>query len=172
MTPPPLNFTEADVDAANVAWGLNCGPAALAAICGLTLDQVRPLIPEFETRRYTSPTMMRAGVAAAGYQVGTDDRNGTRDPHCFPPFGLVRIQFEGPWYGRWAYQHTHWVASRVWQGGMWVFDVNCGWQTARIWAGVPRILTAEIRRATGGWHATHRWGLARAGEEAHAGNHR
>ena len=30
-------FTLADVEGANATWGCNCGPAALAAICGLTL---------------------------------------------------------------------------------------------------------------------------------------
>lgn len=33
-----IRFTAADLERAHAEWSCSCGPAALAAICGLTLD--------------------------------------------------------------------------------------------------------------------------------------
>src|ERR1700753_3352718 len=52
-------FSLVDLEAAHESWGCNCGPGAVAAICGLTLDAVRALFgPEFEAKGYTNPTLM------------------------------------------------------------------------------------------------------------------
>jgi hypothetical protein len=40
-------------DATEVRDG-NCGPGAIAAICGLTLDDLRPHLGDFEQKRYTT----------------------------------------------------------------------------------------------------------------------
>jgi hypothetical protein len=53
-----VSFTEADAHRAYDEWGANCGPGALAAIAGLTLDKVRALMGDFETKGYTNPTLM------------------------------------------------------------------------------------------------------------------
>ena len=47
-------------------WGFNCGPAALAAICGLTPDAVRPHLGDFESKGYTNPTLVAAALRSLG----------------------------------------------------------------------------------------------------------
>jgi len=51
-------FTEADANRAWEEWGANCGPAALAVVAGLSLDEVRPYLVDFEQKGYTNPTLM------------------------------------------------------------------------------------------------------------------
>jgi protein gp37 len=58
--PPFPRFSAADVERANAEWGANCGPAAIAAIMGMTLDEVRPHLGDFESKHYTNPTLMFA----------------------------------------------------------------------------------------------------------------
>src|SRR3546814_15629111 len=53
-----LRFTAVEAAAAYDAWGCNCGPAAIAAVIGLTLDELRPELGDFEVKRYTNPTLM------------------------------------------------------------------------------------------------------------------
>lgn len=55
-------FTEADAQRAYDEWGANCGPNALAFALQIPLEEVRDVIPQFDERRYTSPTMMRQAV--------------------------------------------------------------------------------------------------------------
>lgn len=158
-------FTLAELERASDTWFCNCGPAALAAICGLTLDEVRLHFgPDWPG--YTNPTAMRRALTTAGRQF-TIERLGVADRE-WPRWGLVRIQFEGPWTEpgaspRWAYRHTHWVA--VWRAfpAICVFDVNSmeydddsGWLPLLDWerCTVP-LLTDSIPRATGGWRITH-----------------
>lgn len=58
-------FTESDVDHAHADWFCTCGPAALAAIYDLTLDEVRPHFnPAFPG--YTTPTRMYQALRNAG----------------------------------------------------------------------------------------------------------
>ena len=47
-------FTAEAADRAYDEWGANCGPGAIAAICGLTLDELRPHMGDFEGKRYTT----------------------------------------------------------------------------------------------------------------------
>jgi hypothetical protein len=43
MTPDnPVRFTLDEAQAAADTWGMNCGPGAIAAVLGLTLDELRP----------------------------------------------------------------------------------------------------------------------------------
>lgn len=149
------------------AWRCNCGPSALAAACGITLDEAHAAIPTFDARGYTSPGMMRDALARLGRGVkvetmGYGNPPATRWPRC----GLVRIQWGGPWTitganPRWAYAYTHWVASFAAEAADLIFDVNSGLTTRELWAAeVPPAITAEIRRATGEWWATHIWHVA------------
>ena len=166
-------FTEAQMDAAAKEWGCNCGPSALAFALQISLDQVRPLIPDFEKKGYTSPTMMKAALSAA-----------RREWHAakaleFAMFAsapaLVRIQFTGPWTEtganpRWAYHRTHWITCwsllRVLAGSTrmsesWVFDCNGGVRSFSSWKKeILPILVASYSRADGGWYPTHVWRLA------------
>jgi hypothetical protein len=136
MGPVELKFTQADALAAYQSWRCTCGPAALAAALGLTLDAVRPACEAagFGGKvTWMSPTMMAAAVANAGGAITRRHPMEARS-RLFPGAGLARIQFGGPWCEpganpKWAYWHTHWVAA--WRGGVGhgrttVFDVNGG----------------------------------------------
>lgn len=162
-------FTLADLERANDEWGCNCGPGALAAICDLTLDEARRHIVGFDTKRYTSPTMMFSALQSVGrpwQRVQTSQLSGAA-AHM-PWWGLCRIQWHGPWTAeganpRWAYRQTHWIgaAKRKLDGAIGVFDVNAmgngtGWCSLEDWSAVVApSLTSNIKRATGGWHITH-----------------
>jgi len=64
-----LRFDQRDFEQANAEWGCNCGPSALAAALGITLDRAHELIPEFDDRRYTSPRMMKDALQLADVQM-------------------------------------------------------------------------------------------------------
>lgn len=167
-------FTADDLDRAHATWHCNCGPGSVAAILDLTLDEVRPSFSAagFDVKRYTNPTMMFEVLTACGrpwQRVQTSRLSGSA-AHM-PQWGLFRIQWQGPWTHtdanpRWAYRHTHWIgaAKRQSDGSIGVFDVNAmratqagdGWVALADWESVIRpAITAEIPRATGGWHITH-----------------
>lgn len=162
----PLN-ARYDVDDAQVAWeewGANCGPGAIAAVLGKTLEEIRPHLGDFEKKRYTNPTLMFASLErlAANWEK--------RDP-VWPDYGLARIQWEGPWTNpgvpvRARYRHTHWVgAQRL--ARMWIFDINClcvgGWVPLEEWSEqvVPWLLKECEPKASGRWHITHAIGITR-----------
>lgn len=162
-----IKFTAADQDAANQAWGANCGPGALAAIAGLTLDEVRPALVGFDKKRYTNPAMMFGALdrlrikykpeVGIIYPVG---------PSGWPRYGLCRIQWEGPWTKpgvppRVAYRYTHWVGAQHGYSSVGIFDINAmgsgGWIGLNDWADelVPWLLNALYKKASGLWHITH-----------------
>lgn len=153
-------FNLADAERAFEEWGCNCGPSALAAIMGMTLDEVRPHIPGFDAKRYTNPTMMEAALRSIGRpwrKIGTQ----------WPEFGLVRIQWEGPWTLPGVpiaarYRFTHWVGGwNTPDRGYGVFDINTinngsGWTAKQAWETVcVPYITQHVPRATGAWHVTH-----------------
>lgn len=160
MISPP-RFSLADADRAYDEWGANCGPAALAAITGKTLDEVRPHLEGFDAKRYTNPTMMFAALRSLGVPHRSRPHYA---PMPWPAFGLARIQWEGPWTRpgvpmRARYGCTHWVGSA--RNGAGVFDVNClnngsGWVARGDWEQlvVPAIVET-YPRADGKWHLTH-----------------
>lgn len=165
-----LQFTLADAQRASDEWGCNCGPSALAAIAGLTLDEVRPLMGDFEKKRYTNPTLMFDCLKRAAQKHWKIEG--------IPTFGLLRIQWEGPWTEpgvpiRVRYRHTHWIGIQQHERmgvqypgkispGAGIFDINAmssgGWIAFRDWAAtlVPWILEECVPRANGRWHITHR----------------
>ncbi len=167
--PIPPRFTVADAERAYDEWGCNCGPAALAAICGATLDEVRPIMSTagFEKKRYTNPTMMVEALRAVGrpWQLR---QSKPASVSRFPDWGLVRIQWEGPWTEpgvpmRARYRYTHWIgaARRRSDGATGIFDINqlangSGWGALEDWRAVTAPWLAGLYpRATGGWHITH-----------------
>lgn len=168
MTRPlPTRFTADDQQDAYETWGANCGPGALAGICGLTLDEVRPLIPGFESKGYTNPTMMFDALRRLEQTRGIRWERLHRVPAAWPSYGLCRIQWEGPWTNpgvpaRVAYGHTHWVGSCARSPeDIGVFDINCiangtGWSALKDWAAtvVPHLLRDDPK-ASGQWHITH-----------------
>lgn len=166
IRPAAPRFTEDDADRAYQEWGCNCGPGALAAITGMTPDEVRPHIPGFDAKRYTNPSMMEKALRS----IGRPWRCAGALP--WPAYGLVRIQWEGPWtlpdvpiVARYGY--THWIGAATTSTGIVgldqvdVFDINCmnngtGWVSLGDWKDfVAPYLTKEIPRANGKWHITH-----------------
>jgi hypothetical protein len=170
-------FTASDVDRASWDWLCSCGPAALAAICDLTLDEVKPHFrPAFPG--YTNPGRMFEALRRTGRKYAAIGADSGFSP-TWPSYGLARVQWHGPWTApganpRWAYTHTHWVGVCRLQLADGTEDPNCvcvwdvnqlsdapagetaGWAPLSWWAGVlvPK-LTAEIKRTNGGWHITH-----------------
>jgi hypothetical protein len=164
-----LRFTAADAERASDEWGCNCGPSALAAITGRSLDEIRQIMGDFERKRYTNPTLMFDSLNRAGVKWWKLEG--------IPTFGLLRIQWEGPWTEpgvpmRVRYRHTHWVAIQQHERmgiqypgkispDAGIFDINAmasgGWIAFRDWAAtlVPWIIQECVPRANGRWHITH-----------------
>lgn len=59
-TPPKLMFTQEDSDLAYREWNATCGPHALAAALGFTLEQVKRIMPAFKGRGTTGEMVERA----------------------------------------------------------------------------------------------------------------
>lgn len=156
---PPVAFDEADALRASFEWHFNCGPAALAAILGLTPAEVRTHLVGFPGKGHMNMRdMMLAlrslGCAATNWRqspAGLKREQGRSD------FGLARVQWSGSWLrpgvpkGA-AISRTHWVALRAWEGKPWVYDVNGGWQIRPRWeAETVPLLMAEVKGCDGGW---------------------
>lgn len=163
MILPRLRFTEADADAAADEWRFNCGPASLCAVLGMTPAEVRGHLLDFERKGYTNPTLLFDVLRGLGV------RHSRRMDLTWPDFGLVRVQWHGPWMApnvpmAARYRHTHWVASCI-RGDTrpdGVFDVNCigngsGWVSFEDWSTilVPELLRLCEPKADGEWSVTH-----------------
>jgi hypothetical protein len=176
---PVLHFDRDDAQAASDSWNCNCGPSALAAICGINLEQVRYVAEyvEFAARGYMNSTMMSEALQRLNRQYTPKrlrpDRRTECDVESLPAHGLARIQFGGPWIingkpARWAAQHTHWIAS--WKGDLefvvrgerlkecTVFDINCGLLDFAAWeADILPLIMKSIKRCDGDWFVTNSW---------------
>lgn len=168
-------FTEAEAKAAYDDWGCNCGPTALAFALQTTLDVVRTAIPDFDSRRYTSPTMMSEALSRLGRQVnplrapgkfhGKRDRLVGHADMFRGPMSLVRIQWTGPWTkegasGKWAARQTHWIACWIENEQRQVFDVNGGIRNFHSWEQeIVPLIVAQVPRADGGWFPANVWQL-------------
>lgn len=148
-------FTPPDLDEAQAAWKCNCGPASVAALLGLTCEQVQHAFPGHEGRGYTNPTHVQNAVMSLGRQAKATWERGDRKPPL-PRFGLVFVQFGGPWLqpgvpiGA-AYRHTHWAAVN----GEMVYDVNAegGWWPRVLWeAEVLPWIASQIKRCNGSFY--------------------
>ena len=160
---PETKFSRDDADRAHAEWGANCGPGALAAIMGMTLDEVRAHLIGFDAKRYTNPSMMNAALRSIGRpwrKIGAD----------WPSYGLVRVQWEGPWTNpgvphRARYRFTHWIGAACGADpdNPGVFDINAmangsGWVSRADWVAhiVPWVIEHCVdQRASGRWHLTH-----------------
>lgn len=155
-------FTIEEAQHAADEWGANCGPGAIAAVLGLTLDAVHPHMQDFERKRYSNPKLVFAALLSLGAQWRRADA-------VWPKHGLVRVQWEGPWTMpgvpmRARYRHTHWIGARRVGENVWnteIFDINCicvgGWVPLKEWSMqvVPWLLRETEPKAFGGWHSTH-----------------
>lgn len=162
--PPPLAFSLAEAEQASDEWGLNCGPSAIAAVLGLSLDCIRPHLGDFESKRYTNPTLMGSILRSLNAKVTRYATDKT-----WPKYGLARIQWEGPWTKdgvpmRARYRYTHWVGvCKIHDEYIGIWDVNAlsegngtGWVSRENWIDIlVPFLTSQYPRANGKWHITH-----------------
>ena len=160
--PISLKYTWQDSEKAFIEWGANCGPHAIAAITGLTLDEVREHIGDYETKFYTNPKLMYSSLDSIGVKwTKIKDKS-------WPNWGLVRIQFEGPWTDPEAHwsarqRHTHWVGSfRDKKNRLWVFDFNTfdcvdGWISFEEWSEslIPWLIEQCEPESYVSWYITH-----------------
>ena len=155
-----------EMDAAHEEWGANCGPSSIAAVCNLSLKDVRGHMGDFETKRYTNPKLMWSVLRSNG--VRFHYRGGHLGHDNWPDFGLARIQWEGPWSRdgvpmKARYRHTHWIGVNAMnRNGIGIFDCNAtvngtGWTSLEFWKSmlVPEILDTCEPMANGNWHITH-----------------
>jgi hypothetical protein len=159
--PPALTFSLSDLEAAWESWECNCGPAALAAVLGITLDKAHETIPRFDERHYTNPTMMLQAVRTlkADYRAWANQGRAVD----WPTYGLARIQWAGPWTNPGVpiaarYRHSHWVGVATSPTSRGIFDVNCGmWTSFDAWKSilVPRILAENEPKTSGEWWVTN-----------------
>jgi hypothetical protein len=164
----PLRFTEAEAEAAYDEWGCNCGPSAIAAVCGLTLAELRPHMQDFEKKHYTNPSMMWKILTELGVKWRVEYSPACVHVPNWPLYGLARVQWEGPWTApgvppKAAYRYTHWIGVNSWYApNIGIFDINAinsgGWIGLHDWETlcVPHILKSGYPKATGRWWLTHR----------------
>lgn len=148
-----------DFERAYDEWGANCGPCSLAVIMGMTLDEIRAHMGDFERKRYTNPSLMNDALRSIG-------RPWRKIGASWPSYGLARVQWEGPWTAagvpmRARYRYTHWIGCYTTANSTGIFDINAlangtGWCSREDWVAVivPYILKS-YPRANGGWHITH-----------------
>ena len=163
---PPITWS---VDQANLMgekWGFNCGPASVCAVTGMTPQQLRPHLGDFEEKGHTNPTLMRQILR--GLDVPSHwlvDARGVKNL-SWPTFGLVRVQWSGAWCGenvpmRARYRRTHWVATEAVGSSRVVFDINAicvgGWIPYDEWSQelVPWLLNECVPKSDGKWWPTH-----------------
>lgn len=161
-------FTEADSQAAYDAWGFNCGPGALCAILNLTPTELRPLMGDFENKRYTNPTLMQEVLHRSGKKYRQTYRS-DKPVQKLPPVehGLIKIHWGGPWTKpgvpmQARYRQTHWIGVRSKSAE--VFDVNAmasqggGWLKVLVWETqlVPWLCgNGGVPKWDGTWWATN-----------------
>jgi len=171
MSEATVRFSADEAQRAWSDWGANCGPGAIAAIAGLTLEELRPHLGDFERKKYTNPPLMWQVLTRLGLAWRL-----VKPPQSWPTYGLARVQWEGPWTApgvpmRVRYRHTHWVGARDNHSdgpvrfeppyATEIFDINCicvgGWVPVSEWAGqvVPWLLRQIEPKADGRWHLTH-----------------
>lgn len=166
MATMTYSFDETASQRAHEEWGANCGPNALAFALQLDINDVRSHIPDFDRKRYTSPTMMKEALKSLG--VTWFNCKADKEYICWPEVSLVRVQWTGPWTApgsnpKWAYGHTHWIATWIQESAnhpfcdSMVFDCNGGIMTLNDWVAniVPEL--TKYPRADGGWQPTHVW---------------
>ena len=147
-------YNPTDIEDAYDAWKANCGPAALAAVLGFEVMDLRDEFPRYPARPWTNPTHMREALDRL--EVRHRPANKTVRGG-WPMYGLAFVQVDGPWCDSEttvlaAYRHTHWVGV----SDKTVFDINRGvWMPGGLWKTevMPEIVAAT-QDATGFWLRT------------------
>jgi len=159
------NYTLENFQEAWEEWGMNCGPGALSGILNLTPNEVKPHIPQFPKKKYTTHKMMAKALNTLGVPFerlfDNEDATGEENPPM-PSVGLIRVQWSGPWDDTpERYRHSHWIAVKNGK----VFDFNAinvgGWISWEQWEKtlVPWLLEECEPKWTGRWWPTHCWEL-------------
>ncbi len=166
----PLRFGYNSAITAHQLWGFNCGPAAICAMLGLAPGEIhqhmhhpkrgdRSTNVRFEDVKYTSPTMMKCTLE----NLFIPFSRVTKFPVVGDGFGLMRVQFVGPWCNPGVpmparYHATHWVGV----DGDDVFDINAlvlphnGWIGKEEWQErILPVLMGEIEKCDNTCHPTH-----------------
>lgn len=153
----------ADVDDAYDTWGAACGPAAVAALCGTTVNALRPVLGK---KAWANPTDITNALTSLSRSYRKVD-SGTPDAPVFPTHGLAFVQIAGPWLAPGvpvgaAYRHTHWIATI---DGC-AYDINIdaagGWRPIPMWRQyVAPELVKATKRATG-WYVRNAYEVLRA----------
>lgn len=150
---PALKFTVADSQSAHQNWKATCGPHAIAAACGLSLEEVRGAIENY--RGWMNPTQVSNTLRNLKRSFTLQSQLKTQKL-CE---GINRIQWEGPWLkpGRpatEAYRHTHYVAHIQ---GM----VLCTACLAAEWIPVDEWRKHHLETEPASpFHVTHHWRLS------------
>ena len=163
MDIPSITFNVDQAQAAGDAWRFNCGPGALCAVLQVAPEEIRPHLGDFENKGYLNPMLMYQILHGLGLKYKNQRLDSVTCPKPeWPEFGLIRIQWDGPWCAEGVpmkarYRHTHWVAVFK----QLVFDVNAtcvgGWLPYTEWADqlVPWLLKQCEPKANGKWWPTH-----------------
>ena len=150
----------------------SCGPAALAALLGRSLADIRHAFPrQTEASTWTNLAMMGRALAALGARhSATGTAPDLEHPaKLWPRHGLVLIQFCGSWSQMPVshpaqLQRSHWIAVMNARGASLsyepaVFDINLvaaghsGWVTREGWdrTVAPQLAEHFGKKATGQW---------------------
>jgi len=125
--------------------GVNCGPAAYAALIGRKILDVIDLFPQYPERPWTSRTQMKGVLKSSNLSwEATND--------ALPENGLCLVQFNGPWsnysYRLAQLRHSHWIAVK----NGFVYDVNWeGWLPTQNWEEVVLDELMKVRKRCDGW---------------------
>jgi hypothetical protein len=158
-------FTKEEYYSASDAWGFNCGPGALCAMMGLTPNEIRPNLFEFERKKYTNPKLMKKIIRNCGWDYRQIYRGDVPAQIPDVQYGLARIQWIGPWTEptvpmRKRQRYTHWIGLK---SHKMVFDINAvnsiydGWLSYDGWreSWVPWILSHCVPNNYGSFWPTH-----------------
>lgn len=164
----PIRYTAAQFDTAYEQWGMNCGPGALCGVLNMSPDELRPHMGDFESKRYTNPTLMFQTLKRLGIQYVQTYR--ADEPRGWPriKYGFMRIQWGGPWCNlgvpmQARYRNTHWIGVRsvsLLFSDTEIFDVNAmldgGWLKYNVWENqlVPWLMS-EDKKWDKTWWPTH-----------------
>ena len=114
-------FAPSDLSEMARLLGVNCGPAAFAALTARNILDVIDLFPQYPERPWTSRTQMKSALKSSNLSWEAVN-------NAFPENGVCLVQFKGPWsnysYRLAQVRHSHWIAVK--RG--FVYDVNWeGW---------------------------------------------
>jgi hypothetical protein len=156
-------YVPPDVQAAYEAFGANCGPAALAAMLGRPVMDLRRAIEPF--RGFMSFADMIRSLKSLGVEHVTMRKDFkligalVADAHKWDG-RLTIIQWGGKWlqpgvHPGAALSRTHWIAVR--HSPELAYDVNAGeyggWLTFGQWGELAKAIMAEVPKCDGQWSA-------------------